>query len=100
MQASRQLFNLDDDSVKLIMNCILETELQAYVVDLADHKVTGYDSLTTTSTVIDLDKLVANNIANIEKNELRIIASTHFNPIWRVSAYFCDFILRSHELYK
>jgi len=85
---------------KLIINCIYETELSSFLSDIVDYKVESYSSINTDVTVLDIDKIVKNNLSFVSTTALRIVANTHFNPIWRISAFFCEYLIKTDELYK
>ena len=93
----RKAFLLDEDSPKVILNCILETELFVYIDKIVDYKLVPYLSHNSNFNIIEIDAKMSRYYPNISVTELKHIAQTHFNPIWRLSAYFCDFILKVHE---
>ena len=86
------------DAAKFIINLILDTELSGYVVDIQDHKLVKSE-ISDTLDVVELDTVIPAFKDIVKAPELRRIMDTHFNPIWRVAAFFCGFILKAHEVY-
>jgi len=89
---------INNDAPDFIVNLILDTELHSYVAELQDHKLEKVE-ISEPLNVLTLDSLVSGFKDIVKYKELRTIMDTHFNPIWRVAAFFCGFLLRAHEVY-
>ena len=100
MLNARNIFIEDEDSAKLIVNLILETELKAYIIGLPGYPVERHPGLNRSLDVVLLDLKAQEFNDFIEHSELRSIHKTHFNPIWRLAAYFCAFHLKANEVYN
>ena len=89
-----------DDSAEFIINLILDTELKSYIIRISDHKLSKYPNLSIDEDILRLDSLIGNFKDIVFLPELRRIIDTHFNPIWRVAAFFCAFIVKADEVYR
>jgi hypothetical protein len=96
----RGLFIIDDDSDKFIINTILDTELKAYILPLVNYKLEKHREIDTALDILYLDRITKAFDTVIDNADLKYIFSRHFNPIWRVAAFFCNFLIRADKAYN
>ena len=100
MKIGRIIGIRDEDSAEFIINLILDTELKAYIVNIPNYKLEKIKDLNTILDVVSLDKNLTGFYNNVQDQTLHGVCNTHYNPIWRVAAYFCDFLTRANRNYN
>ena len=94
----RNTLPLSQDNSKFIVNIIYNTELKIYLNKIIDYKQEKYD-IEPNLTIKGLLSLLNNNLDLINNNILESIASSHYNPIWKMASFFTDIILQLHYEY-
>lgn len=101
MKNLRALFLTNEDSPKLIINTILDTELKSYIIPLANYKIVKDTGLSGQIDILYLDTVLKPFISQaVFPTELQNIVRKHYNPVWRVAAFFCGFLLKAHKAYN
>jgi len=101
MKNLRVLFLTDDDSPGLIINTILDTELKSYILPLVNYKLEKTPNLSGKIDIVYLDNVLSPFISQaVFPTELQNIILKHYNPVWRVAAFFCGFLLKAHKIYN
>ena len=90
----------DEESGKFITNVILDTEFKSYLDFTTDYVQPKYEGLSGITKLLDLDAVVLKYKDNIVLQDLRDVISVHYSPIWRVAAFFTDFIIQLHREYS
>jgi hypothetical protein len=97
----QDLFLVDETAYKVLINTLLDTEVEAFVAHLSDHKLELYTSeMDTALDVATLDQNLSKFSGYIATPELRNIAVRHFSPIWRVAAFVAFYILETDKIYN
>jgi hypothetical protein len=93
MKSARVFFIQDTDSSKFIINLILDTELKPFVLRLVDYKLEKSIDINTELDILKLDSIIKVFKDIVTHPELQRIMVGHYNPIWRVAAFFIGFLL-------
>ena len=100
LKSVRNIFIVDDTSSKLIINLILDTELKSYILNLVDYKLEKYTDINSDFDIVKIDEELRNFGHVFVVRELYDIFKRHENPIWRLAAFFCNFIIIANEVYN
>jgi len=88
------------DSYKILINALLDTELKSYIQNLVDYPLSEYTSINSEFSITYADKELVRYRSEIKDTVLREISISHYNPIWRVTGFFCHFLIESNKVFK